>query len=281
MPEADSFDAGVLQRVEAEVVATRKSALTARRLDEIVLKAAGFAAVAQQCREDIDHASWAAHSGLDDRLHERLGVRRPSGGPLGCAFLFALLPAASAAGTVFGRHPAEDWTKLLSVGAPLSGAGLLLVALIGNVRPMPDRVAFGSAVVLGIYGVTGVLGLRRLELVDWERTSIIAAIGVGLVCVLWLYGVRLLRRDQARELDLVPEHEEALVREEIAKERDRLVAELEKRLRSEGADLAELAELRVHAKAVAEARGVSGLEPAPGPVGAAIIVEETDSEQYS
>jgi hypothetical protein len=119
----------------------------------------------------------------------------------------------------------------------------------------------------------GPLGWTRLDLADWERTSVVISVGGGLLAVLWLHAVRLLKREEAQQVDGVGGQEAATTRQELAAERDRLVDQLGERLEREGADLAQLEALRAYAQSVAEARGVAGLDPAPGPVGATIIAD--------
>lgn len=268
MADVDAFDPEVVRRLEVRVASANKSTLTAQRLDGIVLREAGLdvnAELRDAWRVRVDAVD--AHRA---RLKERFGVRR-KGGPLAALFLVGVMSAASAASTVFGRRPLVDHPELLHVGALVPAAAIVLAALICHVRPAHGEVAHGMTTVWAIYAVSGVLGLVFLDLTEVESARVVASIVAGLLGVLWLHGVRWRRRDAARELDLAHGNKRRRLRRMLAEEHEWRLAQLEQRLLDAGADLDALAALRAHAQALAEARGITGLEPAPGPVGATIL----------
>jgi hypothetical protein len=82
---AADLEVEVRRRVER----AKKSTLTARRLDEIVLRAAGHR-VDGEVRQ-AQESSWALHDQLADRVRRRLGVGRTSGGALGCVLIMGLV----------------------------------------------------------------------------------------------------------------------------------------------------------------------------------------------
>lgn len=251
--------------VEDAVAKLSEDDLTPGRLDQIVLKAAGCDAAANEVFAAAEQASIASFQKFE-------AARRGRGDGFGCfAFLTVLFALTGFAG-VFGRAArSTDLTWLVAWGLVLGALMQVVLVLLQRTRPLQKRLVRLCTVALAIMVLSALLVQAADGVRQWERVAVAVAVGLGLLANVWFRLIRRWRAQQAHEVDTSYLRQRRAQREVLAVTEAGLVEQLDERLGRAHCDVALLDELWSVARQAAEARGAVELERAVGPVGASRI----------